>query len=178
LEKGIAHTPTLATLSGLLVMNEAEDKRRERARDLPAFYRSIIWDGTHGLPTFRGLGQADFDRISRALDAKIRLTMRLAAEGVPLRWGTDTQQPYAVPGAALLEEMRLFREAGISAAAVWCLATREAAAVLGLADCGTIERGARADFIASASDPRARIERTDIVAVAARGALTMARDLD
>lgn len=178
LEQGIAHTPTLATLSLLLVMNEDEKTRAERARDLPAFFRSIIWDSAHGLPTFRGLVQTDFDRIQRALDAKIRLTRRLHAEGVPLRLGTDTQQPYAVPGAALLEEMRLFREAGIPGAEVWRMATRDAAGILGLADCGVVEPGARADFIVSTRDPRSGIERGNIVAVAARGALAMADDLD
>ena len=49
---------------------------------------------------------------------------------------------------------------------------------LGLTDCGFVDCGARADFIVSTFDPRHRIERGDIVAVAAKGALTMARDLN
>jgi hypothetical protein len=177
-ERGIAHTPTHTTLSSLLVMNQDRDARFARAGDLPGFYPSIIWDGTHGLPPYRGLSQSDFDRIRRALDAKLRLTKRLAEAGASLRLGTDIQQPFTVPGAALLEEMSLFRQAGISGADVWRRATREAAKVLGLADCGFVDRGARADFIVTTHDARSRIERRDIVAVAAKGALTMASDLD
>jgi cytosine/adenosine deaminase-related metal-dependent hydrolase len=178
LDGAIAHTPTLSMLAALGLMNEGERAKADHARDLPAFYREIIWDGVHGLPSYRGLDAKDFDRARRARDAKLRLTRRLGDAGVALRLGTDTQQPFVVPGAALLEEMKLFRDAGLSAAKVWQSATRDAARALGLADCGFIQNGARADFIVTRVDPRSQIERSAIVAVAAKGTLMMVGDLD
>jgi cytosine/adenosine deaminase-related metal-dependent hydrolase len=180
LEKRLVQTPTLHVTEQILQLERYQQARLEPKyrKPLPSFYADIIWHPVHGLPVYRGLGPADFSRVRRAIDGKRELTRRLHAAGASLRIGTDTQQPFVMPGAALLAEMRCFADAGVPAREVWRMATREAASALRIADAGIVEEKARADLLVTRSDPRDRIESDSIVAVVPGGRLVMAKDLD
>ena len=106
------------------------------------------------------------------------LVERLLREGAPLRLGTDVQQPFVVPGAAMHREMQLFVDAGIRPAEVFRLAPREAALACGLHDLGTTRRGATANLLVLERDPTADIEAlSSIRAVVHRGSLFERTDL-
>jgi imidazolonepropionase-like amidohydrolase len=81
------------------------------------------------------------------------LVSSLAKTGVTLRLGTDTQQPFVVPGFALHSELAKFSEAGIDRQTSWTWASKDAAAAVGVEDVGEVKVGQRADLLLSASDP-------------------------
>jgi len=98
---------------------------------------------------------------------------------VPLRLGTDVQQPFVVPGAALHKEIELFEQAGVSRSQAWSWASRGAAETLGLSDSGKIEISARADLLTSPASPLEPGWRpSQASSVVAGGKLVLAQDLD
>ena len=72
--------------------------------------------------------------------------------------GSDTSNPYVVPGASLHRELELLVEAGLSPREALAAATRTAAAFLGQAQTlGTLEVGKTADLVVLGADPVASI---------------------
>lgn len=68
--------------------------------------------------------------------------------------GTDTDNPYLVPGASLLDELEYLVEAGFTPYEAIAAGTRNPAELLGrLDEFGTIETGKRADLILLAANP-------------------------
>jgi len=76
---------------------------------------------------------------------------RLAAAGGIIAMGSD--YPFQVHAGLPLDELRLMQEAGLTPTEVLVAATRNAAAVAGLADVGTVQPGKAADLIVVAGDP-------------------------
>ncbi|HTY40726.1 MAG TPA: amidohydrolase family protein [Thermoanaerobaculia bacterium] len=76
---------------------------------------------------------------------------KLYAAGVPVALGTDM---WALPGAAVSVEMKLYVAAGLPPLEALRAATQTAARSLGVdGDRGTLEKGKRADLVVLASDP-------------------------
>ena len=108
-----------------------------------------------------------YDRIPAGTDlaARWRLTeqghqQRLAVlralheAGAPLLIGTDTPNPYVVPGFSIHEEMGFFQEAGFTPTQILRIATVDAARFLNKQDeFGRIAEGQRADMLLLAADP-------------------------
>lgn len=100
------------------------------------------------VPARRSLGELVLTKQARALRA-------LFDAGAKLLPGSGAPQPWLLPGTALHQELAQWVRAGIPREAVLALATREAAAALGLAgQRGTLEVGAWADLLVLAGDPR------------------------
>jgi hypothetical protein len=179
-EHGLAMTPTLSTSRNLLRL--ADWQRQRAAPDvalLPRVYPEVIWHPAHGLPAYRDIASADFDRARDAWDRKLALVAALAGAGVPLRLGTDTQQPFVVPGAALHTELAAFAAAGINRARAWTWASRDAAQLLGVADTGRLVEGQLADLLVSPTAPfDPGWSPSSISATLCAGACLMAPDLD
>lgn len=180
LRQKLSLTPTLSSHAGLLrLANYEAECQRDDVRLMPRLYREVIWHPVHGLPSYRGISADDFDRARRALDLKLVLTRKLAEAGVPLRLGSDVQQPFVVPGASIHKEIELFEQAGISRATAWSWASRGAAQTLGVADSGTIEIGAAADLLTSAASPLiSGWQPLQVSSVMVGGKLVLAEDLD
>lgn len=167
-----ANTPTLIATERLLRAGPAGTLDDAVTALLPRFYRDVVWHPRWGLPAYRDPTPAREARLADALEKKLRLVGRLHRAGAPLRLGTDVQQPFVVPGAALHAEMRLFVRAGIPPADVLRMATRDAARALGQRDLGTTRTGARADLIVCDEDPSRDITAlSSLRAVAHEGAL-------
>lgn len=104
-------------------------------------------------PARRAIGVAVVEKQAQALRA-------LFDAGATLLPGSGAPQPWLMPGTALHQELAAWARAGIPSEEVLALATREAAAALGLAgQRGTIEPGAWADLLVLDGDPRADLER-------------------
>jgi imidazolonepropionase-like amidohydrolase len=89
-----------------------------------------------------------------------RALLALHAAGARLVPGSGAPQPWLVPGTALHQELAQWVAAGLSTDEVLALATREAAAALGLAgQRGTLEPGAWADLVVLDADPRGDLAR-------------------
>ena len=108
----------------------------------------------------------------------MRMTPLLPEEGVALRIGTDTQQPFVVPGASVWTELRLWARAGIPIEEIWAYATWRGAIETGIERLGHIEEGAPADFLIFAKDPTRSLDALDSLhAVVSGGRLYRQSDL-
>ena len=181
LEHGLVNTPTLVSTHQLLLYENYEVARDDAAvRLLPRLYRDVVWHPRRGLPVYRELSSpAWLAKLQDAYTKKLQLVRRLHEAGAELRIGTDTQQPFVVPGASVLEEMRLFRSAGVGVEETLAIATVRAAAALPLARLGKLDAGAPADFLVLRQDPTRDPEALrSIEAVVVRGQLYTRDQLD
>ncbi|MFI0806890.1 amidohydrolase family protein [Streptomyces echinatus] len=184
LKHGLAHTPTVVATEMLLSYHDYQKAKSAPATALlPPLYANQLWHPTRGFPVYRNLDAARLARVARTLDQKLRLIADLHAAGVRLHLGTDSPQPFTVPGAALHTEMDLFARAGIAPARVWQLATRGNAEVLGPAlgepDLGLLRAGAPADLLVYRDDPTTATRPGDgLLAVVSRGTLYPHEQLD
>ena len=97
---------------------------------------------------------ADWALVDAGRQNRIRLVWALHNAGARLLIGTDTPNPFVVPGFSLHEELANYEAAGIERMRILELATREAARFLGvLQEAGTVEAGKRADLILLDADP-------------------------
>jgi imidazolonepropionase-like amidohydrolase len=102
----------------------------------------------------------NFENVRRRLPALRENLRRLHAAGVPVALGTDM---WALPGAAVSVEMKLYVAAGMPPLEAVRSATRTAARSIGAdADRGTLEKGKRADVVVLRSDPLGPSGVTDI----------------
>ena len=101
------------------------------------------------------------ERVLRGLDdADVRGAMmadnlrRVYATGATIVVGTDAGNPLVFHGASIFGEMEAMQAAGLPAAAVVVMATRNGAQAMGrLKDFGTLEAGKLADLLVLAEDP-------------------------
>ncbi len=74
--------------------------------------------------------------------------------GVSLGIGSDTPNPFVIPGESLWRECELFQACGIPPSEILRLATQVPAQLFGQSDkWGTLEAGKKADFLVLAADP-------------------------
>jgi hypothetical protein len=102
---------------------------------------------------------ADRDRILDMADYQRPLIRALHEAGVPMLAGTDTPIPTLVPGFSLHLEIEALREAGLSGYDALVTATVNPGRFIKSyvdagAHFGVLERGARADIVMLAADPR------------------------
>lgn len=88
-------------------------------------------------------------------EAKRRFLKALYDAGANLLIGTDTPNPFIIPGFSIHDELENFQEAGIPNDAILNIATREAARFFGEeTEFGVVAKGARADLLLLSGDPR------------------------
>ena len=98
---------------------------------------------------------ADWALVDAGRDNRLRLVRALHDAGAGVLIGTDTPNPFVVPGFSLHEELANHEAAGIDRTRILELATREAARFLGtFEEAGTVEAGKRADLLLLDADPR------------------------
>jgi imidazolonepropionase-like amidohydrolase len=105
--------------------------------------------------------EEDFARARRAWPTVLALVRAYHRAGILLTTGSDTPNPWVIPGKSLHQEMALLASAGISPSEVIGMATRNGAESLGLLDeIGTVEIGKRADLVVLSADPLKDIRNT------------------
>lgn len=114
-------------------------------------------------------GGREFAR--RRHEVLLNAVAQFHSSGAPLLVGTDTQNPYVVPGVSLAEELENFVTAGMTPYQALRCATAEPARFLG-DNFGTVTTGSRADLLLLRSNPLRSIGAVrDIEAVMAAGRL-------
>jgi hypothetical protein len=93
-----------------------------------------------------------------------QIVRALHAHGAPILAGTDTPNPYCLPGFGLHDELQLLVEAGLTPAAALRAATTAPARFLGLGDSGSIAPGQRADLVLLRANPLVDIRNTTQIA--------------
>ncbi|MEM7516649.1 MAG: amidohydrolase family protein, partial [Planctomycetota bacterium] len=112
------------------------------------------WSAERDLRRSQG-GEAYRKAGRRAVEAQRALLASLFGAGVSLVPGSGAPNPWILPGVGLHDELREWRECGLSAEATLAAATRGAAEALGLLEeRGTITAGKIADLVVCKEDPR------------------------
>ncbi len=105
------------------------------------------------------------ERVLRGLDdAEVRAAVmaenlrRVHAAGATIVVATDAGNPFVFHGASIFGELEAMQAAGLPAADIVVMATRNGARAMGrLNDFGTLEAGKTADLLVLAEDPRADV---------------------
>lgn len=149
-EAAVWHSPTLSVIA----------KRYEYGADAEAFFRreEAAYVGPGLSEWWRGsaarMGEYDDERRAAAANQKAFVKL-LYDTGAPLLIGTDTPNPFVLPGFAIHDEMAMFVEAGIPVLEVLRIATAEAARFLREeGEWGVVAVDARADLVLLDADPR------------------------
>lgn len=177
LDHGIINTPTLVSSHRLLLYRDYEAAKDDPAVVLlPRIFSNVVWNPMSGIPYWRGIGEF-LPSLEDALTKKLDLAGRLHRVGAKLQLGTDTQQPFVVPGASLQEEMMLFVRAGIPLEEVWALATWKQGQTL-MPHLGRLTDGAPADLLVFREDPTVSLGALGtLVAVIAQGKLYLSEEI-
>ena len=100
--------------------------------------------------------------VGRAEELRAKIVRALHDAGAPLLLGSDTPNPFVIPGFSIHEELALLVAAGLSPYEALRTGTHDAAVFLGVADeFGTVAVGLRADLILVEGNPL-----TDVATVA------------
>ena len=177
---GIAHTPTLV----FLWSNAMRDRHSElidatAAHLLPRLFMDVAW-----LPqeTIRlgGIRTPETQEKFRAAYQRALKVIALFHErGVLVQAGTDTANPFLVPGASLIQEIELLKSAGLDNESALATATTIPGKLLGLSKTGLIQTGAPADLLVLREDPTINIRALDeIESVIADGRIYPSAFLD
>lgn len=154
-QSGVWNAPTLIVLlapsRAFADMNAAAARPEMRYANpgLRAFWQSYydrIPAGTDLAARWRGVQQGH--------ERRIAMLRALHEAGAPLLIGTDTPNPFVVPGFSIHEELGFFRDAGFSNTEILRIATLDAARFLHKeAEFGRIAEGMRADMVLLSADP-------------------------
>ncbi|MFN0178013.1 MAG: amidohydrolase family protein [Gemmatimonadales bacterium] len=128
--------------------------------DLPLVPESVVaaWRAS-GLTA--SWSPADFQTGRAVLPKMLRFIKALHDGGVMLVSGTDTPNPFVIPGASYHRNLELLAQAGIPPLEVLRIATLNGAKALRMdREVGSIEPGKRADMVLLTADPTADIGNT------------------
>ncbi len=102
----------------------------------------------------RRMDAEDWELVRRGRENRQLMVRSLHRAGAHLLVGTDTPNPFVLPGYSVAEELASVVDAGIPPAEALAAATREAARFSGeLEEWGTIEVGKRADLLLLQGNP-------------------------
>ncbi len=154
----VAVNPTLVVYRNWMLLRDLESvQTHPDLAPVPARLRegwSVSAQAAALDPATQPLRRAQFELMKQ-------LTGRLQRAGVTLMAGSDTPVQFCPPGAALLQELELLAESGLTPAEVLQAATVNNARALGVSnELGTIAPGHRADLVILSANPLEDIRHT------------------
>lgn len=159
LARGTAHTPTLVFMKYNALRDDPAALREESgASYLPRMFADLFWQPEQ---SFRLGGTASpelYAEFRRGFAVATETVGKMHARGVKLHAGTDTGNPFIVPGISLQQELTLMVEAGLTAEQALAAATTVPGEFLREPGLGQLERGAPADMLVLAQDPTVSLE--------------------
>jgi imidazolonepropionase-like amidohydrolase len=112
---------------------------------------------------------ADFGAMQRQQAAKRQFVGDLYRAGGRIVAGSDTSNPFVIPGLSLHDELALLVSAGLTPLDAIRSATSVAAEMLGRSDLGAVEVGRLADLLVVAGNPLEDIQSTRNVRMVVKG---------
>jgi imidazolonepropionase-like amidohydrolase len=175
-EKETWQDPTLVVLRNIGMLNDPSITGDARLKYLSPFVKSF-WNPKGQAGRFPAERQASLQRIYRR---DLQLIRDMRAAGVKFLAGTDTTNPYCMPGFSLHDELALLVSAGFSPLEALQGATYQAALCLGLLDrYGTVSPGKAADLVVLDANPLEDIHNsTKIHAVILNGKVLHRSEVD
>jgi imidazolonepropionase-like amidohydrolase len=157
LESGMWNCVTLVVYQKFV---SAEDAKGLRKRPEMRYVDPMIlgmWDPTKDFRS-KKLTSEDFKTLRDADAIRLKLTGALHRAGAPILLGTDTPNPFVVPGFSIHEELQNLVNAGLTPYEAFKAGTVDGAKFLGQSDLwGTIEPGKRADLVLLEANPLADV---------------------
>jgi hypothetical protein len=174
---GVWQTPTLTLRRRLSFIDVEKTTAAPELRYVPATVRAEWKDPRE---EFRKATPEQIGHFREDYDFHSKLTSHMRGSGTGILAGTDTGDPYVVPGFALHDELALLVEAGLSPAEAVAAATLQPARYFGIeSEFGTVDRGKTADLVLLDKDPLQDIRNTRrIAAVIQKGHLLERKCLD
>jgi imidazolonepropionase-like amidohydrolase len=128
--------------------------------DLVADDPRARWLDWRNSPRFREMTAETFEHLTRRVTGHALLVKTVHDLGGNLLVGTDTPNPFVIPGVSIHQEMALMVAAGVPPLSVIRAATSVAADVLAQPNLGRVAVGALADLVLVAGDPARDITAT------------------
>jgi hypothetical protein len=151
---GTWNCPTLVVLSRVAALDDIEAIKRQ-VHWLDKVPRALVsqWEPKQDA-RFKSFTADDYAVLRAANVQRAKIVAALAAANAPLLVGTDTGNPFVIPGESLHEEIELMVAAGVPRARVLRAATAGAQVYLGTPrEAGIVEPGARADLVLLSTNP-------------------------
>lgn len=154
---GIWNCPTLVVTDRFGHLDDPAQLAGTRGLEhVPAFERAL-WEPANDF-RLRSFTAATFADVRAKNQRRRALVGQLAQAGAHLVLGTDTGNPYVVPGFAVGDELVMLVESGLTPWQALRTATVEAAALQGTpGEFGVVAAGARADLLVLGADPLADV---------------------
>jgi len=165
---GTAHCPTLSLWERMTYSNAAARLRDPRLKRVPLAIRTTWPKLDEELKKSAGV---DAKMQQRQMDFYNRMVRMMKEAGVAILAGTDTGDPYTIPGVTLYDELALLVKAGLTPMEALRSATAVPAKFIGWGDsAGMLRPKFDADFVLLDADPLLDIRNVSKVAgVGVRG---------
>lgn len=157
---GTRNVPTLTQLRGAAYMDESSLARDPRLGYLDS-QTVDAWANPASDDRFKSRTADDWARAKVLFATQKRVVGELYHGGAPLLAGTDTPNPYCLPGFGLHDELQLLVEAGVTPLDALRAATLNVGKFLGKADLiGSVVVGGFADLVVLDANPLLDIRNT------------------
>jgi len=181
-ESGVWNTPTLIVKDWRWLKPEDLEQQRRR-EELALLPRAVVdawnpmeWTGGRG-QLYRSFGAREFADIEQGFINSQRIVSALRDCGAGLLAGTDTPNPYIVPGFSLHRELEYLVGAGLTPAEALATSTTNVARYLGREqDIGCIAPGCRANLILVAGNPLEDVRNLRAIQAVLLGQRWISRD--
>lgn len=168
---GVWTVPTLVQAHAALVPPDSLAARlaAPEMAYIPADARAFWAEQARGAA--ERMDEADWRTATRGRTNRLAFLAALHRAGANILVGTDTPNPFVIPGYSVHQELELFVAAGFTPEQALAAATREPARFFGESnEWGTVEAGKRADLLLLECSPLASVRcARELLGVMARG---------
>jgi imidazolonepropionase-like amidohydrolase len=178
-KNGTWQCPTLTLLRSMAYVDDASFVNDSRVKYMPGWARAE-WSPAAAIHSFGPRSAEDFAFSKKEFQKDLELVGAMQQAGVGILAGTDTSNPFCMPGFSLHDELGLLVKAGLTPMQALQAATLNPARFLGSEkDFGTVEEGKVADLLLLDANPLDDIANTrKIASVVYGGRLYSRGDLD
>ncbi len=149
---GLWNCPTIVVHQGFVSSDEAKELFERPDMKYVDPMTKASWDPSQDFRS-KDLTLNDFDLIKKGTTLMVKLTGALHKAGAKLVLGTDTPNPFVIPGFSIQRELKNLVDAGLSPYEAIKAGTSSAAEFFGVDTFGTIAEGKRADLILVKENP-------------------------